>query len=46
MGERRGAYRVSVGNLKEREHLENVGLGGKVTYKIDLQEIGCCAWTD
>jgi hypothetical protein len=29
-GERRGAYRVLMGNLKERGHLEHLGLDGRV----------------
>jgi hypothetical protein len=28
MGERRGAYRVVVGNLREGDHLEDPGAGG------------------
>jgi hypothetical protein len=30
MGERRGAYRVSWGNLREREHLEDPGIDGRI----------------
>jgi hypothetical protein len=30
MGERRGAYRVWWGNLRERDHLENPGLDGRI----------------
>jgi hypothetical protein len=29
-GERGGAYRVLVGNQRDRGHLENPGLGGRV----------------
>jgi len=30
MGERRGVYRVLVGNLRERSHLDNQGLDGRI----------------
>jgi hypothetical protein len=33
MGYRRGAYRVSVGNSKERDHLENLGVYGRIILK-------------
>jgi hypothetical protein len=26
MGEKRGTYRVSVGNLRERDHLKDLGI--------------------
>jgi hypothetical protein len=35
MGERRGVYRILVGNLRERDHLGVPGLDG------NLQEVGC-----
>ena len=43
MGERRGVYKVLVGNLKERDHLEDSGVDGRINIKMDLQEVG--AWT-
>ena len=33
VGEMRGAYRVLVGDLREREHLENLSLNGKILLK-------------
>jgi hypothetical protein len=33
MGERRGVYRVVVGNLRERDHLEDPGLDGRTVLK-------------
>jgi hypothetical protein len=33
MGERRGAYRVLVENLKEGDYLENPGINGKLVLK-------------
>jgi hypothetical protein len=32
-GERRGVYRVSVGNSKERNHLEDLGVYGRIIVK-------------
>jgi hypothetical protein len=31
LGENRNAYRVLVGNLKERDHLKDLGIDGRVT---------------
>jgi hypothetical protein len=30
MGERRDAYRVSWGNVRERDHLEDPGIDGRI----------------
>ena len=29
------------GNLRERDHLEDPGIGGRINIKMDLQEVGC-----
>jgi len=39
-GEGRGAYGVSWGDLKERDHLKDLGVDGNITLKVDLQEVG------
>jgi hypothetical protein len=43
MGKRRGADRVLGRNLREEDHLEDLGLDGIMTIKMDLQKIklGC-----
>jgi len=33
IGERRGAYRVLVEDLRERDHLEDLGIGGRIISK-------------
>ena len=40
IGERRGVYRVLVGNLTERDHLEDSCLDGEDKIMMDLQEVG------
>ena len=37
--ERGGAYRFWRGNLREGDHLEDLGVGGRII-KVDLQEVG------
>jgi hypothetical protein len=36
MGDRRGAYRVVVGEPEANVHLEDQGVEGKITLKINL----------
>ena len=33
MEDRRGAYRVSVGNLRERNHIEDISVDGRIKLK-------------
>jgi hypothetical protein len=33
MGEKRGTYRVLLGHLRERDHLEDLGLDRRMTLK-------------
>jgi len=42
-GERRGAYRVWWGNLRERDHLENPGLDGRIIIRW-IFKCGCGGW--
>jgi hypothetical protein len=41
MGERRGIYRVLVGKLRERDHLEDPSLDGRINNMMDRQEMRC-----
>jgi hypothetical protein len=43
MGERRVVYRVLVGKLRERDHLEDSGLDGRIILR--LRKWGVVAWT-
>ena len=45
MGERRGAYRALVGNLREEDHLEDPGLNGKIILKWIFDKWGGEVWT-
>jgi len=38
MGERRSAYRILVGNLREKDHLEDNGIDGKILVKCILKK--------
>jgi hypothetical protein len=40
MGERRGAYKVLVGNLKERDHLEDSGVDGRIILRWTFRKWG------
>ena len=42
IGDRTGAYRSLGGNLRERRHLENLNVGGRIILfvKYDFQEEG------
>jgi len=45
MGERRGVYRVVVGNPKGKRALGRTRRRWKDNIKMDLQEVGWGAWT-
>jgi hypothetical protein len=41
MGEGRGAYRILVGrDLREGDHLEDLGVDGRIILKFHFQEVG------
>jgi hypothetical protein len=47
IGDRRGAYRGLGGNLRERRHLENVNVGGRIILKWSFRKWdGGMDWTD
>ena len=44
-GERGGAYRVLVGKLREKYHLENLGVDGKIVLKsVYNGQYGAVSW--
>jgi hypothetical protein len=45
MGERRGAYRVMVGNLKERDHLGDPGMIGWIVFRWIFRKWDLWVWT-
>jgi hypothetical protein len=46
MGDRRGAYRVLVGGgLRERDHLVDLGVDGKIILTWIFKQCGGEAWT-
>jgi hypothetical protein len=47
MGERRGAYRALVGNLREGDHLEDPGIDERIIFKWIFKEwVGGMDWID
>ena len=45
MGERRGVYRVLVGNLREKDHLGNQGVEGKLILRWLFGKWDVVVWT-
>ena len=44
-GERRGVYRVLVGNLRERDHLEDPGADGRIILRWIFRKLDVGVWT-
>jgi hypothetical protein len=40
MGEERGVYRLLVGGPKVRDHWEDLGVGGRITFRWSLRRQG------
>jgi hypothetical protein len=45
MGDRRDAYWVLVGDLRERGHLEDLGIDGRIILKLIFTKCDGEAWT-
>jgi hypothetical protein len=45
MGDRKGAYRVFVGDLMERNHLEELGVDGRIILKWIFKKWSGESWT-
>jgi hypothetical protein len=45
MGERRGVYRVWWGSLRERDHLEDLGVGGTIILRWIFRKWNVGLWT-
>ena len=46
MGDRRGVYRVWWENLRERDHLEDPGVDGKITLRWIFSKWDVGVWTE
>ena len=46
MGDRREAYRILVVKLKERDHLEDIGIGERIILKWTFKMWGWRVWTE
>ena len=44
VGKKRNAYKYLVGNLKERNHLEDIGVDGRITLKRTLNKQDARVW--
>jgi hypothetical protein len=45
MGERRGVYRILVGNVRERDHLEYPGIDWRIILRRILRNWDVGVWT-
>jgi hypothetical protein len=45
MGERKGVYGVLVGNLRERDHLDDPGLEGRIILRRTFRKWDVGVWT-
>jgi hypothetical protein len=45
MREKRNAYRILVGNNKERDHWEDLDISGRIILKCVLEKWGGLIWT-
>jgi len=45
MGDRRGVYRVLVGNLREGDHLEDPGVDGRIILRWIFRKLDVRIWT-
>ena len=44
-GERKGVYRVLLGNLMERDHLEDLGVDGRIILRCIFRKWDVGVWT-